>query len=176
MRRDPLAHPEKLIQRVYSYVAYRMGPGPDAEDVTSETFARAVRARSQYDRGRGEPISWLLGIAQRCISDFYAQRRNEGELVDAESTDDLERMTLDRLLLEKALATLGERDFELVALRYGADLSTRQIAEVLGSTPGAVRVALHRALARLRSELEGEPEPPQLSPFRSRPIHESPAE
>jgi RNA polymerase sigma-70 factor (ECF subfamily) len=154
VRRDPLANPEVLIRRVYSYVAYRIGPGPDAEDVTSEAFARAVRGRNQYDHRRGEPISWLLGIAQRCISDFYAQRRQEGELVDGESPHEFERITLERLMLEKALAALGERDFELVALRYGADLSTRQIAEVLDLSPGAVRVALHRALARLRVELD----------------------
>jgi DNA-directed RNA polymerase specialized sigma24 family protein len=52
------------------------------------------------------------------------------------------------------LATLGERDMELISLRHGADLSIGQIAEVVGMTPGAVRVALHRAHARLRAELE----------------------
>ena len=44
--RDPLADPEQLIERVYSYVAYRIGPGADAEDVTSEAFARALRGRA----------------------------------------------------------------------------------------------------------------------------------
>ena len=42
-RRDPLADPEPLIRRVYSYVAYRIGPGADAQDVTSDTFERALR-------------------------------------------------------------------------------------------------------------------------------------
>ena len=40
---DPLAHPERLTQSVYAYVAYRIGAGPDAEDATSEVFARALR-------------------------------------------------------------------------------------------------------------------------------------
>ena len=40
MRRDPLANPEPLVRRVYAYVAYRIGSGPDAEDVTSEVFER----------------------------------------------------------------------------------------------------------------------------------------
>src|SRR5438132_813510 len=48
MRRDPLANPDALIRRVYSYVAYVLGDGPDAEDVTSETFVRAIRYRSSY--------------------------------------------------------------------------------------------------------------------------------
>ena len=53
MRRDPLAHPEELIKRVYAYVAYAIGDGPDAEDVTSETFERALRYRKSYDPAKG---------------------------------------------------------------------------------------------------------------------------
>src|SRR5918999_4894134 len=51
--RDPLANPEPLIRRVYSYVAYRLGDGPDAEDVTSDVFERALRYRESYDRQKG---------------------------------------------------------------------------------------------------------------------------
>ena len=67
LRRDPLANPEPLIKRVYAYVAYRVGDGPDAEDLTSETFERALRYRKSYDPGKGEPVAWLLGIAKRCV-------------------------------------------------------------------------------------------------------------
>ena len=66
-RRDPLANSHDLIRRVYSYVAYRIGDGPDAEDVTSDVFERALRYRESYDPSRGEPLPWLLGIARRCV-------------------------------------------------------------------------------------------------------------
>ena len=56
--RDPLANPEPLIPQVYGYVAYRIGTGPDAADVTSETFERAVRYRTSYDARKGPPIAW----------------------------------------------------------------------------------------------------------------------
>jgi RNA polymerase sigma-70 factor (ECF subfamily) len=162
MKRDPLANPEPLVERVYAYVAYRIGPGADAEDVTSETFVRAMRHRNQYDAARGQPISWLLGIARRCLSDFLAERRPQvAEPPELASSSDLERETVDRLALEEALATLGERDLELISLRYGPDLSVRQIGEVLGLSPGAVRVALHRALGRLRAVLEDTEAAPQ---------------
>ena len=52
MKRDPLAHPEELIQRVYAYAAYRIGDGPDAEDVTSEAFERAVAIATASIRAR----------------------------------------------------------------------------------------------------------------------------
>ena len=71
------------------------------------------------------------------------------------SPGDLEQSAVDRLTIVAAVATLPERDRELVALRYGADLSARQIGEVLGMTPNAVDVALHRALGRVREEVEG---------------------
>lgn len=162
MSRDPLADPEVLIERVYSYVAYWIGPGADAEDVTSETFARAVRHRQQYDPARGKPLSWLIGIARRCLSDFRAQRNPPPfAVLEAATANDLEREALDRLELEDALMTLGERDMELISLRHGADLSIGQIAEVVGMSPGAVRVALHRAHARLRAKLEHADAAPQ---------------
>src|SRR5205085_2956847 len=68
LRVDPLANPEPLIRRVYAYVAYRIGDGPDAEDITSETFERALRYRHSYDASKGEPAAWLIGIARRCLA------------------------------------------------------------------------------------------------------------
>ena len=72
--RDPLANPAEAIRRVYAYVAYRIGPGPDAEDVTSEVIERAIRYRSSYDSRKGAPLSWLIGIARSCIDDLYRDR------------------------------------------------------------------------------------------------------
>lgn len=152
MRRDPLANPDALIRRVYAYVAYVIGDGPDAEDVTSETFARAVRYRKSYDSSKGTPATWLVGIARRCIAD----RPRPPMPTDAESEESIEvhEDRADILTVRAAVARLPERDRELVALRYGADLTARQIAESLGLQTNAVEVALHRLHAKLRTELE----------------------
>jgi len=53
--RDPLTDPAPLVRRVYAYVAYRIGDGADAEDVTSATLERAIRYRREFDPRRGEP-------------------------------------------------------------------------------------------------------------------------
>jgi RNA polymerase sigma-70 factor (ECF subfamily) len=66
---------------------------------------------------------------------------------------DLEQETVERLTLIAGLARLAERDQELLALRFGADLSARRIGELLDMRANAVDVAIHRALARLRDEL-----------------------
>ncbi len=154
---DPLRDPEPLIRRVYAYVAYRMGDGPDAEDVTNETFARALRYRDTFDASKGTPISWLIGIARRCVDESFHHVRPGSDPPDREAAGDLEADAIERLTLQAAVARLDERDRELLALRYGADLSARQIGQRLELSANAVDVALHRARARLRAELEERP-------------------
>jgi RNA polymerase sigma-70 factor, ECF subfamily len=161
LRRDPLANPEPLIRRVYAYVAYRVGDGPDAEDLTSETFERALRYRKSYDPKKGEPVAWLLGIAKRCVDGRGPRMELASEYADDASPVDLEDEALRRLTVARAVATLDDRDRELIALRYGADLTARQIAELFGARTNAIEVALHRALGRLRATY-GEEEGPAV--------------
>ena len=155
LRVDPLANPEPLIRRVYSYVAYRVGAGPDAEDITSETFERALRYKKSFDSTKGEPAAWLIGIARRCIEGRPLNLDVSSEHLDTADHRDLEDDTLRRMALSAAVGRLDERDRELIALRYGADLTARQIAELLGAKTNAIEVALHRALGRLRTHIEG---------------------
>jgi len=151
---DPLANPEPLIRRTYAYVAYRIGAGHDAEDVTSSALERALRYRASYDPRKGDPLSWLIGIARGCVNDHLRDRRDTTPLVD-ELTEqgDLEHDVVGRLTVTQAVATLDERDRELIALRYGADLTAREIGRVLDMRTNAVEVALHRCRERLRGEL-----------------------
>lgn len=154
MSRDPFADLRPLIERVYAYAAYRLGPGPDADDVTSETFERALRYRSSFDPRRGDPASWLIGIARHCILDLAVRDETPVEDLPERATTGHEDAALRRLELRAAVARLDERERELVALRYGGDLTARQIAELLGLRTNTVEVALHRVSARLRLLLD----------------------
>ena len=157
MKRDPLTDATKSIRRVYSYVAYRIGVGADAEDVTSEVMVRAVRYRASYDPSKGAPDTWLLGIARTCVGDHLASRPLVlDERPEAAAPGELETETVDRMAVGNAVARLDERDRELIALRYGADMSTKQISEILGLSPNAIDVALHRTRDRLSVELHRE--------------------
>jgi RNA polymerase sigma factor (sigma-70 family) len=153
---DPLANPAQLIRRVYGYVAYLLGDGPLAEDVTSDVFERALRYRDSFDPRKGSPVSWLLGIARRCSSE--ALRRNSPPATDdaPERSQEMEDRVLGRLSVAVAVRRLPQSDQELIALRYGADLSARQIAALRGTRTNAIEVALHRALKKLRADLEAE--------------------
>jgi RNA polymerase sigma-70 factor (ECF subfamily) len=151
---DALSDPGPLIRRVYAYAAYRVGDGPEAEDITSEAFERALRYRDSFDSRRGDAASWLIGIARRCIADAALRREVPTEEVSERAVEGHEDDAVRRIELNAAVAGLDERERELVALRYGADLTARQIGELLDMKTNAVEVALHRALARLRTLLE----------------------
>jgi RNA polymerase sigma factor (sigma-70 family) len=156
LRRDPLANPERLIHQIYRYVSYRVGDGPEAEDITSETFERALRYRESYDSSRGDPAAWLIGIAQRCIAGASRPLVVDPDAPEKAAAGRMDEEVQQRLTLKAALATLSDRDQELLALRYGGDLTAKQIAAVLELKVNAVEVSLHRALGRLREILESE--------------------
>lgn len=155
---DPLAEPAPLIRRVYSYVAYRIGSGPEAEDVTGEVFERAVRYRDTYDASRGQPLAWLLGIARRTIEDARLRRHDVVAIDQPEhaSHENVEEATITRLSLAEAMDRLDDRERDLLALRYGADLSTREIGRIVGLKANAVDVALHRVRTRLGQHLQAD--------------------
>lgn len=173
MGADPFSDPRPLIRSVYAYVAYRIGDGPDADDVTGETFARALRYQGSYDASKGPPIGWLIGIARRCLADRALSRPMDelDETVDAPAPGDLAADVARRLTVRAAVAKLDETGRELIALRFGADLTARQIAELTGKKTHAVEVALQRTLERLRAALAEEDHPgtplrPQPRPVR----------
>jgi len=154
---------------VYAFVAFRIGSGHDAEDVTSETLTRALKHRDQYDPSRGSPVVWMIGIARRVMADRARAeqvpatasaawpgrapvRRLElmAEPPEVEDPFDVAEQVATRITVRDAVASLSDRDRELISLRYGADLSADQIAALLDMRRNAVEVALHRAMTRLR--------------------------
>jgi RNA polymerase sigma-70 factor (ECF subfamily) len=154
---------DENLERVYAFFAYRLGSREDAEDLTQATFERAVRSARRYDPRRSSPITWLLAIAQNLLVDHY--RRHAGK-----STQPLKSEDVDRVLpaiepvdaaaigldpeLAVAISVLSERERELVALRFGADLSGPQIAELKGLTLANVQQILSRSLRRMRAVLD----------------------
>lgn len=160
---DPLTNPAPLVRRVYAYAAYRVGAGPDAEDITSETFERALRYRDSFDPRRGDALSWLLGIARRVITDCRGSEYPPVYIV-GDWVESHESGSLRSIQLRAAMSVLGDRDREIVALRFGADLPAREIARALDMRVNTVEVALHRALALLRDQLgEAEASPAAIA-------------
>ncbi|MDT8341818.1 MAG: sigma-70 family RNA polymerase sigma factor [Longimicrobiales bacterium] len=150
---------------VYRFVRFRVATREAAEDVTSEVFLKALRSLDRFDERRASPRTWLMRIARNAVTDHLRRLRRRGSLhVSLDRVPDLvadvpspdERLLREERIqaLLNASARLGKRDQEVLALRYGSGLENPEIAEALGISPNAAAVRLHRALARLRAELD----------------------
>ncbi len=145
---------------VYAYVASLLRDRGAAEEVTATAFERAYRKRSRFDPGRGEPRAWLFGIARNAALDELRRRGRQAELAaepadlsSPEFEEDAEASER-RLAIAAALARLGSRERELIALKFFAGLTNAEIADVLGISESNAGTRLHRAVAKLREECD----------------------
>jgi RNA polymerase sigma factor (sigma-70 family) len=155
---------DECVWDVYGFFAYRVGSRPEAEDLTQLTFERALRAWNRFDARRATPRTWLLSIAHNLLVDHYRRDRarafepigDDGTPEDALPHHSDREADLDLAPeLAAALETLGRREREIIALRFGGDLTGPQIADLLGLTLSNVQQILSRSLRKLRSSLEG---------------------
>lgn len=160
--RDFSAVYDEHVWRVYGFFAYRVRNRADAEDLTQKTFERALRSWSRYDPARAAVATWLLVIARNLLIDHLRADRSarqqpiddlqdgHGALVDRADRPDL-GLEPD---LELALASLGEREREIIALRFGGDLTGPEIAEATDLSLANVQQILSRSLRRMRNVIE----------------------
>jgi RNA polymerase sigma-70 factor (ECF subfamily) len=150
------AYAEQL-PRIYNYFRFRLGSEVDVEELTSRTFEKAWRARHRYRRDLGAFSTWLFKIAQNSALDYLRSRRNHLPIEAAldvviEDTPQLRaEHGSDLARLAKLTEALPERDRELIALKYGAALSNRDIALLIGLSESNVGTILHRTVQTLRS-------------------------
>lgn len=151
--------------RLFSFLAYRTGDPQLAEDLMGDVFERALRARRRFDPRKASETTWLYAIALNRLRDHARHAASERRAVDRIGHEDAigdgeeERVAL-RDELSRALTTLAPEERETVSLRFGADLTTRQIARVTGERATTVDGRLYRGLRKLRAELgERELEP-----------------
>ena len=151
---------------VLRYCRARIGTaersGLSADDVAQEVCLAAITALPRY-KDQGRPfLAFVYGIAAHKVADaFRAMGRNQSDstdpLPDRPSGDPgPEQLAMDSdaaARMDKLLAVLPEKQREIVILRVVVGMSAEETAEAVGSTPGAVRVAQHRALAKLKSEI-----------------------
>ena len=144
--------------RIYNYFRFRLGSDSDVEELTARTFEHAWRSRSRYRRDLAGFTTWLFKIAQNIGTDYLRARREHLPLeaavdVTLEGTperDAEQRSNLKRLAL--LCAALPERERELVALKYGAVINNRMIAQLTGLSESNVGSILHRVVQTLRDQ------------------------
>lgn len=157
----------KYLKKVYTYVYYRVGSVEDAEDLTSNVFLQAFVHMDRYEYQGVSFSAWLLRIAHNMVANWY--RDNSGrQWVDLEDWEEVvsgEEVPGERLEREEemervrlAVSCLPPEKQQVLILRFAEGMKHKEIAEVVGKSPGAVKVLVHRSLAsvhRLMRGLEG---------------------
>ena len=149
---------ERELPHVYNFFRYRVGEGPVAEDLTSATFEKAWRNRWRYRSDLASFATWLFAIARNTAVDYFRRRPAEvpldsvRDLAGEESTEGSveHRANVERLI--HMLAELPERDRELLALKYGAEMTNRDIARLTSLSESNVGTILYRVVRSLRAK------------------------
>ncbi len=148
------------LPRVYNFFRFRVGDGAVAEDLTSLTFEKAWVARRRYRRDLAGFGTWLLTIARNVAVDHYRSRKPHVALHEAmtlaggATPDELDERRSDFERLSRLLESMPERERELIAMKYGADLTNRAIAKATGLSESNVGTILHRTVQALRADWE----------------------
>jgi RNA polymerase sigma-70 factor (ECF subfamily) len=146
---------------VYAYAAGMLRDRATAEEVTAIAFERAYRKRSGFDPRRGSARAWLFGIARNAALDELRRRGRQVKLAadpaDLTGTGSIHAVEQSerRMVLVNALAALGGRERELVALKFFAGLSNAEIGEVLGISESNAGTKVHRVITKLRETCHG---------------------
>ncbi len=150
------------MPRIYNFFRFRTGDKATAEELTAATFEKAWRARDRYRRDVAKFSTWLFSIARNVAIDHLRRQKRQpvpweelseqadtrvGPEAIAQQGDAIRRVA-------SLLHQLPARDAELIALKYGAELSNRAIAQLTGLSESNVGIILHRTVQRLKQQWE----------------------
>lgn len=148
---------ERYYPRVYRYVYHRVGHVTDAEDISALVFMKALEGLPAYQVRRTGFAPWIFRITRNAVVDHYRRGRKQvsfdvldhqsphGDPVSqAEGNETAEE-------LRRLVYHLSEEQREVVLLRYAAELSFAEIADILKKNEPAVRMLLHRGLRKLKT-------------------------
>jgi RNA polymerase sigma-70 factor (ECF subfamily) len=151
---------KEYLPRVYNFFCYHVIDESLAEDLTAATFEKAWRGRSRFRRDLSAFSTWLFTIARNVATDHFRRRGREvplevaGEQADPASVEETVQHHQDFAQLVSILSKLPTRQRELVAFKYGAGLTNREIARLTRLSESNVGTILNRTVEKLRIEME----------------------
>ena len=149
------------VDRVYRHIYYRVSNTADAEDLTQQVFIKAWQAIGRYKKTASPFLAWLIKISHNLVIDFYRSRKSEAyidfDIVANKSETDpahLAEAQFNQQEIRQAIHKLHGDQQQVILMRFIEDFSYTEIAAALGKSEGAIRVILHRGLAKLRKILD----------------------
>jgi RNA polymerase sigma-70 factor (ECF subfamily) len=147
------------VDKIYKYVFRRTLSGEVAEDITSQTFLKALESIRSFNPSKGEFRTWLYRIARNTLFDHFRRyKRTEDietiwDLAGDEFASTSTEESIDAAALHKAMQILKPREREILLLRVWEGLSYKEIAEALDLTENNAKVIFSRTIGELRTKL-----------------------
>jgi len=154
---------ERFAGQVHGMAVRAFGPGPDAEDVTQQTFVAAWSGRAGFHPERGPLPAWLVGICRHKVADTWVRLDRQRRVAEAAATAagtaraaaaGVDTAVADRVLLLDELDRIGQPQRGIIELAFFDDLTHTEIAARTGLPLGTVKSHIRRTLERLRTRLE----------------------
>ena len=158
---------DHFFRRVYNYVRYRVNEPDAADDLTAQIFEQVLCHLAEYRPKRGPFAAWLFRIARNRVRDHLRHERRhpqvplgslEERIGDHTELADQVAAKQTRARALALVAELKEREREIIALKFGAGLTNRQIADLMDLSESNVGVILYRTLRALRQHLRDDGE------------------
>ena len=153
---------EENFDKIYRYIALKIGNKTEAEDMTQQVFLNAIKSLSSF-KWKGIPFSaWLFRIAHNQMVDYLRKKTKRitvpltEPLVNTDDNPELvaeQNLDMERLLSATRRLTRAQR--EVISLRFPGGLSIAEADRVMGRSQGAVKALQHSAIVALRKELCG---------------------
>jgi RNA polymerase sigma-70 factor (ECF subfamily) len=163
---------EQYYDTIFRFVHFRVGNRQTAEDITADTFVRALRRIDTFTWQGRDIGAWLVTIARNLVADHFKSRRYRYEIATVDSldsdtvrteqraVDDTEKNVIDYLThvdMLRAVSQLSPDQQECIVLRFLHGLSVAETARVMGRNEGAIKALQFRArnvLARMLTEAD----------------------
>lgn len=152
---------EEQTPRLYNFFRYRTGNSEVAKDLTAQTMMRAWRYRHKYDQNLGAFEAWLFQIARSiAVDDWRDNQKSPLPLYTIEEhasgilvEEEIQKRDMAQCLYQ-LLEQCSTQEQDIIALKFGADMTNRAIAEVLSLTETNVGTILHRVIKKLKMQWE----------------------
>ncbi len=155
---------EEFMPKVYQYISYRIVDSNVVEDITSTVFEKALTNINKYDSDKASFSTWIFSIARNTLIDHYRlstkEKTRQMNMVslglDNDSGCPEEELIRNEEIktLKSCISQLSSQEQEIISLKFGGEMTNRQIAKILGLSETNVGVIIYRTVRKLRDKFK----------------------
>ena len=156
---------DQYLPQVFHYMCYKVGNVQIAEDLTAITFEKAWKSKHHFQKSKGAVQSWIFGIARHVVVDHFRKPCREESLEclaethsNSPSVEEEVQKSQEFEIIFRIIQLFPKRDKEIIALKYGAELTNRKIAVMTGLSETNIGTILNRLVSKIRLEMRGKDE------------------